>query len=258
MSRPRRDPAARPLRALAVSAALAALAACAHGPSPKQRQAAEIHYQLGAEALRGDRRGEAIREFGEAVKLDERHAPARLGLGLTHQMENRMADAEREYRRALALDPNLADAHNALGQLLALTGRVEAALPEFDRALEDPTYRDAYAVRFNKAQALFVLGRRDEAVAELRTCLSLAPRYCRGHRELGRMELARGRTADALGAFRRYAELCASSADAWYQLGLAELKAGSSERARDAFERCGAMADDPVVDECREKAGVLR
>ncbi len=236
-----------------------ALIACAHTPSRKDREAAEIHYQLGADALRSGRRAEAMKEFDEALQYDERHAPAHLGRGLAFQLAGKNAEAETEYRRAIELDPALPDAHNALGQLLASTGRLEEAVKEFDIALGDMTYRDAYLARCNKGIALYRLGQRDEGLSQLRTCISLAPRYCQGHRELGRIELEEGRVKDALQSFTRYTELCDRVPDAWFQLALARMRAGDPERAREAFERCESVAGgDPLGEECRQKAQALR
>ncbi len=238
---------------------LTSVLACAHAPSKKEREAAEIHYQLGTEALQADRRAEAMRQFDQALQSDENHAPSHLGRGLVFQMNGKTQDAEQEYRRAIALKPDLAEAHNALGQLLAANGRLEEAVKQFDLALEDMTYRAAYLARYNKGVALYGLGRRDEAIAELRTCVSLAPRYCRGHRELGRIELDEGRLKEALASFTRYAELCEKVPDAWYQLALARMRAGDPEKAREAFERCETVGgDDPVAQECRQKVQALR
>jgi len=238
--------------------AMAAGLSCAHEPSAKQRESADIHYQLGAEAMRSGRREDALHEFDEALKIDDRLVLAHLGRGIALQFLGRLDEAEREYRRAIEIDPKQSDAHNALGQLLAQTQRLEPALAEFDRALEDPTYRDAYLARCNKGEALYSLGRASEALRELKTCLTLAPRYCRGHRELGQIELKEGRARDALASFHRYSELCANSADAWFELGLAQMKVGDPEEARKAFERCAELPDDPVVEECKDKAGALR
>jgi type IV pilus biogenesis/stability protein PilW len=233
--------------------------ACAHTPSRKDRDAAEIHYQLGADALRSGRRGEAMKEFDEALKYDDRHAPAHLGRGLTFQLAGKTAEAEAEYRRALEIDPALPDAHNTLGQLLATSGRLEEAVKEFDLALDDMTYRDAYLARCNKGIALYRLGRREEGMTQLRTCISLAPRYCQGHRELGRIELEEGRLQDALQSFTRYTELCDRTPDAWYQLALARMRTGDPDRAREAFRRCESVAGaDPLGEECRQKAKALQ
>jgi type IV pilus biogenesis/stability protein PilW len=236
------------------------VAACAHTPSRKDREAAEIHYQLGADALRSGRNAEATKEFDLAIQLDDRHPAAHLGRGLAFQLYGKLPEAEADYRRAIALDPGLSDAHNALGQLLARTGRFDEAVSEFDRALEDMTYRDAYAVRCNKGFALYEMGKHEEGLAQVRTCLSLAPRYCQGHRYLGQMQLGEGRVKEALQSFTRYAELCDQVADAWYQLALARMRAGDPEKAREAFQRCESVAAgrDPVGEECRQKVQALR
>jgi type IV pilus biogenesis/stability protein PilW len=233
--------------------------ACAHGPSKKDREGAEIHYQLGAEALRAGRRGDAIQEFDRAIQLDERHPTAHLGRGITLQLFGKLPEAEQEYRRALELRPDFPDARNGLGQLLASTGRLEEAVREFDLALEDMTYREAYVARCNKGMALYRLGRRDEGIGQLQTCVSLAPRYCQGHRELGRIQLDAGRLKEALESLGRYAELCEKVPDAWYQLALARMRAGDPDRAREAFQKCESVAgEDPLADECRRKVQALQ
>jgi type IV pilus biogenesis/stability protein PilW len=233
--------------------------ACAHGPSAKEREAAEIHYQLGAEALRSGRREEAMREFDTALRANQEHALSYLGRGIGFQYFGKTEEAERDYRKALQLDPQLSDAHNALGQLLAVTNRLEQALAEFDLALGNMLYREAYVAHCNKGQALHQLGRREEGLAEFKRCLTLAPRYCRGHRELGRIQLEQGRVKEALESFARYTQFCEKLADAWFQLGLAEMKAGDPDKAREAFERCAGLgSDDPLVEDCRRKVSALQ
>ncbi len=248
-----------PPHRLASLAALALALGCAHGPSGKERQAAEIHYQLGAEALQAGRRADALREFDEALRFEERHPNAHLGRGIAYQYFGKLPDAERDYRRALELQPALPDAHNALGQLLALSGRQEEALKQFDLALDDLLYRDAYVARCNKGQVLYRLGRRREGLNELRACVAAAPRYCQGHREMGRIALEEGDVKAALASLGRYAELCEKVPDAWIQLGAARMRGGDTEGAREAFGRCVALGgDDPVVVECRRLEGALR
>ena len=246
--------------ALVVAAALLA-AACATAPSAKTRQAADIQFQLGAEALNAGRREDALRSFDEALKLDERHAAAHLGRGIVYQYFGKLPEAEQEYRRAAELDPSLSDAHNALGQLLAQTGRREAAIAEFDQALSNLLYRDAYVARCNKGQALYDMGKRDEGLAEIRSCLATAPRYCQGHRALGRILLEQQKIPDAVAAMKRYAELCERAPDAWFQLGLAQMRAGDPEAARGAFEKCESVAQEPeaaLAEECRKAGKALQ
>lgn len=251
-------PTPRPLRAAGALLALAALA-CAGAPSKKDREASDIHFQLGAEALQAGRRDDALREFDEALKLDPRHPSAHLGRGIVYQYYGKIPEAEADYRRAAELDAGLSDAHNALGQLLAQTGRLPEAVAEFDRALENMLYREAYVARCNKGQALYRMGKHDEGLAEIRTCLSTAPRYCQGHRALGQIQLEQGKVKDAVASLQRYTELCERVPDAWYQLGLAQMRAGDPEAARAAFERCESVAGDaPVGEHCRQGAKALQ
>ncbi len=245
---------------IALGLALAVALACAHDPSRKERESAEIHYNLGTEALRGGRTQDALKEYDEALALDGAFADAHLGRGLVLEFGfGRLDEAEREYRRAIALRASFSDAHNDLGQLLAKAGRLDEAVSEFDRALGNMLYKEPYVARCNKGEALHRLGKKEEGIAELRTCLSLSPRYCHGHRQLGRLQLAEGRVKEALEALGEYARYCDKSADAHYQLGLALLKAGDGEKAREAFQRCESLAGDgTLATECRKSREMLQ
>ncbi|HVP68912.1 MAG TPA: tetratricopeptide repeat protein [Anaeromyxobacteraceae bacterium] len=239
---------------------LPVLVACATAPSAKDKNTAVIHHDLAAEALRAGRMQEALREYDEALKLDPDLAEAHLGRGVVLEFGfDKLDEAEVEYRRAIELKPGLADAHNDLGQLLARTGRLEQALAEFDAALAVMQYREPWVARCNKGLALWRLGRKSEGLAEMRTCLGLAPRYCQGWRELGRVQLADGMARDAIASQEQYVRNCDKAPDAYYQLALAQLKAGQAERARESFARCAELAPGTALgDECRSSGEKLR
>jgi type IV pilus assembly protein PilF len=231
-------------RARALAALLLALAACAHTPTARERETAVIHHDLAVEAMRAGRMQEAMREYDEALKVDDGLAEAHLGRGLVLEFGfSRTDEAEVEYRRAILLKPSLPEAHNNLGQLLARTGRPEEALKEFDAALAEMMYREPWVARCNKGQVLWRLGRKADGAAEMRTCLQSQPRYCTGWRELGRLQLADGRVQEAVATLEQYASTCEKVADAHQQLGLALLKAGKVDRAREAFGRCAELAE---------------
>jgi type IV pilus assembly protein PilF len=247
------------MRLLAPALAAAALLGCASGPSPKQRERAEIHTNLGTEALRAHRVEEALREFDEALQSDDGLAEAHLGRGLALRGYGKNGEAERAYRRAIALKPDYSEAHNNLGELLAEQGKLPAAVEEFDAALANMYYQESYSARCNKGEALYRLGRKEEGRSELRTCLSHNPRFCMGHRMLGRVLLEDGRAKEALAAFERYALACDKMPDAWYQVGLAQLKAGNADGAREAFGKCQELAGaSDLGAECRRSAQLLR
>jgi Tfp pilus assembly protein PilF len=247
------------MRALSVAAALSLLA-CAHGPSRKERQAAEAHHDLGVEAMKAGRAADALREFDDALEIDREFAEAHRGRGLVLEFGyGRLGEAEREYRRALELRGGYPEVHNDLGQLLAKTGRHEEALREFGLAIDDTSYREPYVARCNRGQALHDMGRKPEGIAEIRACLAMAPRYCAGRRELGRIHLAEGRVKEALEELGAYARACEKVPDAHYQLGLAYMKEGELGRAREAFERCEALGEGtPIGEDCRRSRELLQ
>ena len=246
-----------PLR-LAALAAAAALA-CVHGPSSKDQRSAEIHHDLAVEALRAGRFPDALREFDAALAIDPEFAEAHRGRGILLDLGfGRLDEAEKSYRRAVAVRPAFSEAHNDLGQLLARTGRWEEALREFDAALENMLYKEPYVARCNKGLAMHRMGRRDDGVAEMRACLAVAPAYCKGRRELGRVLLEDKRMREALDELAAYARFCERVPDAHLQLGLARMKSGDVAGARVEFERCRELGDGTTEgEECRRSLSQL-
>lgn len=232
--------------------------ACAHG-ARKDRHSAEIHHDLGVEALRGGRAQDAIREFDAAVAVDGGFAEAHRGRALVLDLTfGRTAEAEKAYRRAIELRPTFSEAHNDLGQLLARTGRWPEAIAEFDAALDNMLYKEPYVARCNKGLALHRMGRKDEGLAELRACVGVAPTFCKGRRELGRLLADEGRAKEALDELSAYARWCDRVADAHLQVGLARMKTGDLGGAREAFERCRELGDGTAEgEECRRSLSLL-
>lgn len=234
--------------------------ACTHSPSRKEREGAEIHYNLATEALRGGRTQDALKEYDEALAIDEAFTEARLGRGLVMEFGfGRMDEAEQEYRRAIASRPEYSEAHNNLGQLLAKKGRLTEALSEFELALRNMFYKEPYVARCNKGEALYRIGKKEEGISELKGCLSSNFRYCQGHRQLGIIQLTEGRIKEAHESFGAYAKFCDKSADAQFQLGLTYLKLGNADKAREAFLRCEGLAgDSSLAADCRARREMLQ
>jgi type IV pilus assembly protein PilF len=246
-------------RAVPILLASVALA-CAHGPTPKERETAEIHYNLGLDALRTGKAQEALKEVDEALKLDEAFADAHLLRGILMEFYfSKGDDAEVEYRRAIELRPGFSEARNNLGQLLARKGRYDEALKEFDAALANFLYKEPWKARLNRALVLYQMGRRAEGVAEIEALLKTYPRYCEGQRELGRIRMNEGQAQPAVEAFTQYARSCDKAPDAYFQLGLSLVRAGEAEKAREAFDKCASLEPDgPLADECRRSRARLQ
>ena len=109
-----------------------------------------------------------------AVALDDRNPYAHWALGIINLHLRRHDIAIREHERMISLAPNLADGHEALGNGLHYSGRSEEALGCFARAMAlNPYYPDLW-LHF-QAQAMFQLGRYEDAVASLKRRLARNP-----------------------------------------------------------------------------------
>jgi Tfp pilus assembly protein PilF len=237
---------------------LAAALACAH-TSTKDRRAADIHHDLGVEALRAGRFPDALKECDAALAIDDRFPEAWRGRALVLDLGfGRLDEAEKDYRRALAIRPSFSEVHNDLGQLLARKGRYPEAIAEFDAALDNMLYKEPYVARCNKGVALYRMGRKEEGIAELRATLQLVPTFCKGRRELGRVLLEEGRPKEAVEELGAYARWCEKVPDAHLQLGLARMRAGDIAGARESFEKCRDLGSGTADgEECRRSLSLL-
>lgn len=152
----------------------------------------------------------AIALFERATELDPRYAAAWASLGGAFQLKGMflsindyLLKAIEMLHRAIDLQPTLADAHSWLGM------------------------------------ALLNLGRIDEAVASLRTTLTLEPDNAQGHQALGRvLWMGTARVDEALHHLRRAIELNPEGGYAYLQLAMLEALNGD----RDAAEASARQA----------------
>jgi len=165
---------------------------------------------------------QAIRLYERAIVIDPSNAPAFAGLadaynltmsGLTPDVRYPRAKANAE--RAVALDPDLAAGHASLAFLrYKFEWRWEDAEREFTRAIAiDPNY---VLARHWYGEFLGMMGRYDEAVAELRRALAREPDSLAIQSDLVPPLLRAGRTAEA----RAVVESAARTNPNWHWIPL--------------------------------------
>jgi TolB-like protein/DNA-binding winged helix-turn-helix (wHTH) protein/Flp pilus assembly protein TadD len=127
----------------------------------------------------------ALNYFNQAIAEDPNYAPAYSGLADTYALladweygvmtpKEALPKAKAAAVKALELDSTLGEAHNSLAFCLdVFDWDFDAAGKEFQRAIElNPGYATAHQWY---ASHLIVLGRNDEAIAEMRKAESLDP-----------------------------------------------------------------------------------
>ncbi len=158
---------ARP-RVLLAAVCLSALAACS---SPEQRVAK--YTKSGQEFLEQDQIGKANIQFQNALKIDEEHVPALMGIAAVAEEQQNFQRMFGALQAVVRLDANNVEALVKLGKLYLVGSDEQQALENAEKALalaaEDP---DALAL---KAAVLIKLEDNLQAVTLAKKALSLDP-----------------------------------------------------------------------------------
>jgi tetratricopeptide (TPR) repeat protein len=188
-------------------------------------------------------------DLGErALRGDALHGEGRIALARALSERARLDQAEMHFRTAAEKAPDDPWPHLLFGAFL-LERREDpvSALPHLDRAVGlQPRLVEA---RQKRAEALFDLGRRDDAVADLEALVSLDPlHHPRSWFNLGVLRMEVGRPAEALEAFQEAARLDPDLVEAHLLVGSAALERGDLDEAASAFRAALAAAPaDPAV-----------
>ena len=158
------------------------------------RSVAVRHYDAALEELANGRPAAAVAALKQALTLDPELVPAHHNLGMALEELGRLDEAETAYRDALRLDPVCVAALNSLGDLLQRRGRLEEARQCFQGALS-----------INPTRLLYT--------------------------RFGTVLWKLGDSAGALQAFERSVAGGSSSAEAYYNLGSAQLESGRFDEA---------------------------
>ncbi len=153
-------------------------------------------------ALRGLGRFEEARAAYEAaIRLDPRLAVAHANLGLLHLEQNEVDEARRLLVRAVGLEPDRPIYWQYLAELHGWLEQFHAAIPCWKRVLAlAPDDRASPHLAFG--QALEEVNRLDEAEDHYRHAAAIEPGSAAVQVQLGVLDQARGKFAEAEAAFR--------------------------------------------------------
>ena len=195
----------------------------------------EAHLVLG-DALRATHQHEAaVAALTAAVDLRPGTALAhnRLAAALTDLGD--LDRAEAEHWRAIESDPAGPQWQVDLGRLLQLRGRHAAAISVYSATIErSPAFAPAYDARAT------VLGEHllaDEALADHRRAVELAPSDVTAHLNMARTLTVAGDLAGAEACCRRALAIDPASAAAWESVGRARQAHGRFDDAAAAYRR---------------------
>ncbi len=251
---------ARPQTIIALAVPLLAGATCRGTPTPQDRQAAAVHYDLGIQYQgQANVRG-ALVEYQKALEFDPDFEKALNALALLQHMSfGEHEKAIPNYKRALELKPDFSDAAVNLGNVYLDLGRYDEAIPLYERALTDMTYPTPYLPENNLGWALYKKGQVSDGLQHIRTALVHNPKFCLGYKNLGLIFADQKDATRSREAFRHYAAHCPAHCDAHYRLGKAHLTAGDSVAARASFTECARVGDaNDCGSECKKLLDLMR
>lgn len=215
--------------------------------------AVELHVGVGYARLARDEFAWARRAFDEALVLDPEHEDALAGSGELLLKFGRADEAMRTFDTTLALGyEDDTDLMLQIGRALFREGFIEQALAFFERGVAHaPENAEAMAC---VGYAQHRLGRDADAVATLRTALSLDNSFGEARVYLANLLYDTGELEAALREFERTAP-----EDHWDELGIwryVELRKGSAAHADDIDalklwdDRLSEIAEEPdAIDE---------
>jgi protein O-GlcNAc transferase len=128
-----------------------------------------------------ERRAEAEQELRSALSSAPGHVPSLLNLAILRDMRGDAEESRKLYDTVIGLDPQSFGARMNRGMLRLSCGEASAALADFDALLDRPQV--PAAVHTNRARALFVMHRDDEALAAARAALAVDPGNERARRD---------------------------------------------------------------------------
>ncbi len=124
----------------------------------------DAYNNMGSALLKHGKPAEAIPYLRKALALSPTFLGAKSNLGVALMQTHNREEGLRVYQEIIAESPDNPDYFNNLGGIYAMMGDDGKALEQFDRATA--LFPDHYGTAFNRALALFSLGRKDEAIKQ--------------------------------------------------------------------------------------------
>ena len=203
-----------------------------------------IHTAWGLLFLEKYQRGEALRSFKDALKVDAEWAPAHAGLARVLADENPPAAAAAA-NKALEIDGELLDAHLLLAEQELDNSRRDAALEHINKVLAiNPKHLEARAWL---AAMAYIRGDKPEFDAEVKRVLDINPAYGDVYRVAGDLAARNYRFQDAVALTRQAVALDPYNSKAHGDLGMHLMRTGEEPEARRSLDKAFSLDAYDVV-----------
>jgi len=144
-------------------------------------------------------------ESGKMDAIIRCYTEAHFNMGEAFSRLERDDEAIKHYAEAIRIKPDFLEARKALAKALIMQGRADFAIEQLEKCLE--LAPDSVDIRATLATVLLSQNRIDESILQASESMQLQPDSPMGFYMLARVYQKQGKTADAIEAFGKAAEL---------------------------------------------------
>jgi tetratricopeptide (TPR) repeat protein len=226
----------RGVRAAVATLLALSLTACSN-PEVEKKQ----YFDSGNEFVAQKKYEEAIVQYRNAVRVDNRYGEAHFKLAEAYAATGDARNAYREYIVAADLMPDNAEAQLKAGAVLSLAGRYEDARTRVQGVLD----KNARNVEAQILLGNILAGLKDiaGAIAQIEEAIQIDPSRGASYTNLGVLKLAQGEREAARSAFDKAIEVDPKSVQARLALAVFQLQTGDSAGAEQTLR--GALELNP-------------
>ncbi|MDH4099647.1 MAG: tetratricopeptide repeat protein [Nitrospirota bacterium] len=201
---------------------LGLVAGCAGAPVAEDNSPmAEAHYKIGVAGLNRNDLQKALVEFQKAINLNPGDKKLHFAIAQVYDRQERSGEAVRELGEAIRIDSTYSEAYNYLGTIHTKEHRYDEALRVFGKALENPLYATPQMTHYNMGLTYQAMGREDEALKKFQQSTRIDPSFMPGYLAWGQLAGRMGRYKEAVDAWRGAISLAPEALDVRMELATA-------------------------------------
>jgi len=237
-----------------VSVVIGLLTSCSHlSNSPQEKEKTKLYLQLSSDMFAQRNFPKALEYCYQSLEIDPEFAPAYNHLGIIYMETKRFSKSEEAFKTALKLSPNYPEVYNNLGVLMNRQDRYQEAITYFDKALKNDGYITPENALTNMGYSYYRLGNIAKAKSYHQKALNIVPEFCLANKNMGDTYAKEKKFQRAVDSYSKALATCPLYEESHYKLGLALMKMGQKNVAKNQFEKLiSRHKSGPYVDRSQE------
>jgi type IV pilus biogenesis/stability protein PilW len=227
---------------------------CSHlSQSSDNQEKAKLYLQLSSDMFAQRDFSKALEYCAQSIDSDPDFPAAYNHLGIIYLETKRFTKSEEAFKMALKAQPDYPEVYNNLGVLMNRQDRFQEALSYLDKALKSNLYVTPENALTNMGYSFFRLGNLAKAKAYHQRALDVVPDFCLANKNLGDVYAKEKKYSKSVDCYNKALATCPLYEESHYKLGLALMKLGQKNMAKNEFEKLVQRhKNGPYVDRSQE------